>query len=100
MRGTLVLTAALGMGAPAAMAQEAVIACQNQQALEQVIASDGDILPDDCRSVTVAALESDGVQLCRLDLSADDDGLVTQLREVAVDERWWLRCEDLGAALP
>lgn len=100
MRAALVLTAALCTGAPAAIAQDSIIACQNQQAIEQVFASDGAIVPGDCRSVEISTIESDGAHLCRLDLSADDEGIVTQLREVAVDEQWWVRCDDLGAALP
>lgn len=94
------MTAALCAPAPAATAQDSVIACTNQRALEQVFASDGEIVSDECRSVRISTLKSNGVHLCRLDLSAEDKGIITQLREAAVDEQWWLRCEDLGAAVP
>jgi hypothetical protein len=84
----LLATAAVG-------AQDAVIACQEQAQLEQVHASDGDIMPEGCRKVTVSVLEDDGERLCLVDFAGTGEGLVDQLREATVTERWWMRCEDL-----
>ena len=80
----------------AEIGQETVTACPSQQGLEQVVGSNGQITPDDCRQVRISSLESNGERLCLVDLSGEDDGLVDQLREAATTERWWMRCEDLA----
>ena len=92
----ILLGCALILAANTAMGQETVTACPSQQGLEQVIGSNGQITPDDCRQVRISSLESDGERLCLVDLSGEDDGLVDQLREAATTERWWMRCEDLA----
>ena len=87
--------------APAqAQAQEqgVLTVCSSQQELEQVMSSNGSIVPDGCRTATVSSLTSDGEQLCLLDLSSSDSGVFDQLRDAAVSQQWWVRCEDLMAA--
>lgn len=86
------------LGTAGAGAQEPLIACQEQSELEQVQASNGDIMPDSCREVSVSVLEGDGERLCLVDFSGSEEGFIDQLREAALSERWWMNCEDLGAA--
>lgn len=92
----LPLVGILFWSAPA-YAQHTIPACQSQQELEQVLASDGNIMPQGCRSVTISSLESEGQRLCLLDLSTVGDGVLEQLRDAAVNQQWWVRCEDLSA---
>jgi hypothetical protein len=96
---TTLLSAAFSLSFAVAAAQEPIPACESQQELEQVLGSDGQITPDGCRNVTVSVLDIDGQRLCLLDLSAGGEGLVDRLREAAISERWWVRCDDLTAAV-
>lgn len=79
-----------------AFAQSPPIACENQQSLEQALASDGGIMPDDCRPISIERLNSDGRDLCLVDLSQPDDGLIGSLREAAAPVEWWVTCEALS----
>jgi hypothetical protein len=92
---TVVLMAISGI---AAHAQESLIARERQQELEQVLSSEGQIMPDGCRNISVAALVSDDQRLCLLDLSSDGEDLFDQLREAAISEQWWVLCEQLEAS--
>lgn len=85
-------------GLAGASAQEPLIACQEQAELEQVHASNGDIVPEGCREVALSVLEDDGQRLCLVDFTGAGEGFIDQLREAAVTERWWMRCDDLLAA--
>ncbi|ARU01579.1 hypothetical protein [Yoonia vestfoldensis] len=78
-------------------AQTPVTACQSQQSLEQALTSQGEIMPDDCRAVSLARLSSDGQDLCLLDLSRDDGTLIGSLRDAAAPDQWWMLCEELMA---
>ena len=97
-RTTVLTSILLVLAMSGATAQEPTIACQTQQELEQVIASGGQIMPDGCRSMSITPLETDEAHLCMLDFTAGDEGIVSQLREVAVNEQWWVSCADLEAA--
>ncbi|MCT7377308.1 hypothetical protein [Chelativorans salis] len=99
MRMTLLGIACIIAIPVAATAQESIPACQDQQQLEQVLGSNGDIMPEGCRNVNISVLESNGERLCLVDLSGSDEGIVEQLREAAVEQRWWIRCEDIEAAV-
>jgi len=46
----------------------------------------------------VSSLESNGEELCLLDLSSADDGVFDQIRDVAFSHQWWIRCADLLGA--
>lgn len=74
------------------------IACPSQQELEQVIGSDGQILPEGCTLIDVSRLRSDGEALCLIDFSLDQ-GFLGRLRDAAFPSQWWVRCADLEAAL-
>ncbi|HEV7291805.1 MAG TPA: hypothetical protein VGN79_05740 [Devosia sp.] len=89
----------IGSGVSTANAQEAVYACSSQQELEQTIDSDGAIRPENCSTLTVTSLESDGEQLCLLQLEASEEDLLGSLRDAALSSEWWVRCDALGAAL-
>lgn len=79
-------------------AQESFPACQTQQALEQVMASDGRLMPDDCRALTVTEVRSDNGRLCVIDFAGAGEGVLNQLRDAALPEQWWVRCDRLGGA--
>jgi hypothetical protein len=82
-----------------ATAQETITICETQQELEQVIGSDGSIMPDACRTMTISTLTADGVQLCYMDFSSDG-GVLGALRDAAAPAAWWARCDQLAAAIP
>ncbi len=84
--------------APPLAAQSPVTACESQQSLEQALTSDGEIMPDDCRAISVARLSSDGQELCLLDLSSGDASLIGSLRDAAAPDQWWMLCADLTAS--
>ncbi|WP_019956605.1 hypothetical protein [Yoonia vestfoldensis] len=84
----------LALSTPAG-AQTPVIACQSQQSLEQALTSNGEIMPDDCRPISIARLSNDGQDLCLLDLSRDDSSLIDTLRDAAAPDQWWMLCADL-----
>jgi len=79
-----------------AFAQSPLIACESQQSLEQALTSDGGIMPDDCRPISVDRLTSDGRDLCLIDLSQSDGGFISDLRDVAAPEQWWVACSELA----
>ncbi|MEX2629191.1 MAG: hypothetical protein WD341_04570 [Tistlia sp.] len=81
-----------------ASAQESFPACQTQQALEQVMASDGSLMPDDCRELTVTEVRSDSGRLCVIDFAGAGEGVLQQLRDAALPEQWWVRCDRLEQA--
>ncbi len=83
------------MGTPA-LAQTSIPLCESQHSLEQVLESDGTILPDDCREASIARLESDGRALCLIDLSQPEGGLIDDLRDVAAAQQWWAECAALA----
>lgn len=79
-----------------AFAQTPLVACESQKSLEQTLNSDGGIMPDNCRSISVAKLASDGRELCLIDLSQPDGGIISNLRDVAAPDKWWVRCNELA----
>ncbi|ESR22510.1 hypothetical protein [Lutibaculum baratangense] len=89
------LLVAIGTGH--ASAQEAFPACQSQQELEQVIGSDGQFMPDGCRNLTITAVETDGARLCVIDFATAGEGVLNTLRDAALPEQWWVRCDRLEA---
>lgn len=100
--GALALAAAVGATAPAhaqIVAGNQVFACTSQQELEQTIQSDGSIVPDGCRSLSVSSLRSDGEELCLLDFDAGEEDLLGQLQEAALPSEWWVECDALAAAI-
>ena len=73
-------------------------ACSTQAALEQVIGSNGTITPDECQSISVNSLASDGRQLCLINFGAGEGGLLDQVRDFAMPSEWWVECELLATA--
>ena len=82
-----------------AAAQETLIGCQSQQSLEQVISSDSRLTPDDCRALKVTRVTKGPDGVCVVDLSTAQDGVLQQLRDVAMPEQWWVRCDALAATV-
>lgn len=76
-----------------------VFACSSQQELEQTMQSDGAIVPDGCRTVSVGTLDSDGRELCLLNFAAGEEDLLGQLQEAALPSEWWVECDALAAAI-
>lgn len=105
--GLAAATFALGMVAlmgalapqPAA-AQEAFVVCDEQRMLEQVLASDGDFMPDGCRVMRLSALDTDQGRLCVMEFDeSDDPGLMDRLTDAALPDTWWMRCADISEAM-
>lgn len=74
------------------------IACPSQQELEQAVGSAGEIRPDECTTIEISKLSSDGMDLCLIDFGIDE-GFLGRLRDVAMPSQWWVRCDDLENAL-
>lgn len=95
------LAAFLAVLSGPAFAQTTLTACESQQSLEQALASNGGIMPDDCRPISVTRLTGDGRELCLIDLSQSDGGLIDSLRDVAAPDQWWVACSALaGTTIP
>ena len=77
-------------------AQTPLMACESQQSLEQALTSEGGIMPDDCRSISVARLANNGRELCLMDLSQPEGGIISNLRDAASTDQWWVACRELA----
>ncbi len=84
-----------GLAATPGFAQSPMVICESQQSLEQTLDSDGSILPDDCRSASIAQLDTNERTLCLIDLSEQEGGLMDDLRNVATAQEWWVECSEL-----
>lgn len=81
-------------------AEEAFVICDEQRALEQVLASNGDFMPDNCRMLRLSTLDTDQGRLCVAEFDeTEDPGLVDRLTEAALPDTWWMRCADLRDAM-
>jgi hypothetical protein len=93
---------AFGLGHPAlgqpTTAQDEVVACPSQQELEQVLASNGTIASDDCWTININSLVSNGERLCLLDFSASGGSILSRLQSAAMPTQWWVRCDALTQA--
>lgn len=90
------LVAAVFLLAPSlTVAQEPISACHSQQALEQTVKSGGQLMPEGCRNLAITSIDSDVGRLCVIDFSGGDQGILQKLRDAALPEQWWVRCEDL-----
>jgi len=98
---TLVMAAFVAALAPQqAAAQEAFMVCDEQRALEQALASDGDFMPDGCRVMRLSTLDTDQGRFCVMEFDeSDDPGLMDRLTDAALPDTWWMRCADLGEAM-
>ncbi len=95
----LIVTLALLALPAAASAQtpSGLIACQSQQELEQLLASDGDFMPDGCRNVAVTNLESEHGNICVIDFQPGaNPGVLDRLTDAALPTQWWVSCADLS----
>jgi hypothetical protein len=100
--------ASAALAAPAlapAMAQDAAAtgpqsfpACQSQQDLEQILNSDGQLMPDGCRNISVTPVRSENGTLCVIDFSEAGEGLLEGLRDAALPDQWWVQCDRLTAS--
>ena len=95
MAATLVLPSLAGAQSP----EGGFVACTNQQALEQVLETEGELMPEDCRAGDVATLESNGRRLCAIDLSAAGGNVIETLRDAATPTQWWIECDALTERL-
>lgn len=87
-----------------AMAQDAAApgpqifpACQTQQDLEQILNSDGQLMPDGCRDLSVTPVRSENGTLCVIDFSGESQGVLQNLRDAALPDQWWVQCDSLTA---
>ncbi len=109
MRRAVVLAVVAGLsgtGAGAAQeagtgaAEEGFVACPAQDDIEQFLASDGELRPEGCRTVTIVRLEGgDGRAICALDLGEPADGVLGDLRDAAIPTTWWAECDAVAAEL-
>jgi hypothetical protein len=80
-----------------AQAEDAIVACESQQEIEQVLQSDGDLMPDGCRFLTVTRVDSGAGELCVLDFEDPDPGIVGELTEAVTPTQWWVACAEFEA---
>jgi hypothetical protein len=99
--GAGIAAGALGLAMSAlapqqAAAEENFVVCDEQAALEQFLASDGEFMPDNCRMMRLSTLDSDHGRLCVVEFEeAEDPGLMDRLTDAALPDTWWMRCADL-----
>jgi hypothetical protein len=83
--------------AASAQTPDGFIACQSQQELEQLLASDGQFMPDGCRNIVVSTLETEHGRICVADFQPEEDpGILGALTDAALPTQWWVLCEDLA----
>jgi hypothetical protein len=82
-------------GIPAA-AQVQTQVCENQQSMEQLMDSDGAMVPDDCRAAAITRFERDAGDVCVLDLSGAEGGVLDEVLAVARTDQWWIACDSLA----
>jgi pyrimidine operon attenuation protein/uracil phosphoribosyltransferase len=85
-------------GIPVA-AQVQTQVCESQQSMEQVMETEGALAPDDCRPATITRLQRDTGDICVIDVSGADSGVVDELLAVARTDQWWIACEDLAEVM-
>jgi hypothetical protein len=96
MLRTVVIPLALTVSATApALAQVSFPACESQQEIEQIIQSQGELMPDGCRTITIIPVDSPAGQLCVIDIGEDDPGVIGEIAEAAVPTDWWVACADI-----
>jgi hypothetical protein len=93
----LALAGALACAASAvAEEKRAFAACPSQQQLEQVMGSNGQFVPGDCRELTITRIQTGSREVCVLDFeSSGDANFLDRLRSAAVPTQWWVACENL-----
>ena len=97
IRATALGAAAVLFAFPA-FSQETFPACESQRALQQLLDSDGSFVPDECRNLSISVVEQDDRRLCVIDFSGAGDGVLQTLRDAALPEQWWVRCDRLEAS--
>lgn len=95
LAGALVTPAA----AAAPTGQEVIEACTDEQSLQQVIDSNGQITPEDCMPISLSALTTQGDRLCLIDLAPGGSGVLGKLQDVARASKYWVRCSALSDAV-
>ena len=103
LRSATAILGALALLVPAAtpaaaQVGEPLYACATQSQLQQIIDSDGDFVPDGCRSLDVSVLETGAERLCVLQLG-EGGGVLQQIQDFVSEDELWVRCELLGAEL-
>jgi hypothetical protein len=93
---TAALTPAMAQDA-AANGPQSFPACQSQQDLEQILNSDGQLMPDGCRNLSITPVRSENGTLCVIDFSEAGQGVLEGLRDAALPDQWWVRCDSLTA---
>jgi hypothetical protein len=96
MRLRLVIPVALAASASSpAFAQLSFPACESQQEIEQVIQSQGELMPEGCRTVTITAVDTPAGELCVLVFEQEDPGVVGAITQAAVPTQWWVAGADI-----
>lgn len=92
---TPVLAASLFLAAPAAAQPTMTVpACETQTALEQYLATEGALVPEECREITVTQVDVETAEpVCVVDFSpATEPGIVDRLADAAFPMQWWVPC--------
>jgi hypothetical protein len=96
MPRSVVVPLALAVSAASpALAQVSFPACESQQEMEQIIQSQGELMPDGCRTITITRVDSPAGQLCVIDIAEDDPSVLGGIAEAAVPTDWWVACADI-----
>jgi hypothetical protein len=76
-----------------AHAQPTIVMCNSQQALEQVVNSNGQLTPDGCRNVSVTPVQNPNGRLCVLGFAPAQGGLLQKLSDSVMPDSWWVQCD-------
>jgi hypothetical protein len=84
-------------GTSPALAQTVPTACESQRSLEQVIQSEGELMPDDCRRLSITSIPTEVARLCQLNFQTPSDpGVLDRLTEATAPTQWWVECARLA----
>jgi len=71
--------------------------CPSRDKVENILQSDGKLMPDGCRTVTVTRVQSPAGSICSIDFGQDSQGILGTVRDAVTTTQWWTACSNLQA---
>lgn len=91
------LAVVVASGVAQAKSTTGVRICPSRDKAEQIVQSQGNLVPDDCRMVTVTRVDSPAGPICQIDLGQNGQGVLSSLRDAVTTDHWWTACDNLHA---
>ena len=93
---SLFLAAGLAPAVAAASGSKQLPVCPSQDKAEQIVQSQGQFMPEGCRTITVTEVDSPAGPICVLDFS-QQQGIVGKIESFVETTQWWTACPNLRA---